>query len=195
MMDAGVSFIWPDGMWNRTLLGDGVDHMPQFLSYLKPTKTADGYVTCAALSDQEWASVCDGIRRPEMAKDPRFLTLIDRLENWSDIMELLNAECADLSTEELCARMDEADAPFAKVTELDDLHDDPQIKSQNTIVEADHPQGGPLRMPSPVARFQSTPSDIRAQSPMLGEHTDQVLAEIGHDAEKIASLRAAGIVG
>jgi crotonobetainyl-CoA:carnitine CoA-transferase CaiB-like acyl-CoA transferase len=194
MMDAGISFMWPDGCWNNTLIGEDIHKMPQILSYLKPTKTVDGYVTCAALSDEEWHAVCDGIGRPELATDPKFLTLPDRLKNWDGMTDALSDACAALTTEEICARMEEADAPYAKVTAIEQLHEDPQIQHQKSLTETTHPQGGLLRMPSPASRFQNTPSEIRHHSPMLGEHTDDVLLELGLFEDQIEVLREAGIV-
>ncbi len=194
MMDASLSFLWPDGMWNNTLLGEGIRKMTPILSFLQPTKTADGYVTCAALSDEEWRAVCEGIGQPKLATNPKYLTLSDRLDNWCSMMGELADACGELTTAEMCARMEAADAPFAKVTAIEDLHEDPQIQQQNSLVEIDHPSGGPMRMPRPVAQFEKTPSAIRRPSPMLGEHTNNVLSEMGLSDTQIAELRDTGVI-
>lgn len=99
-----------------------------------------------------------------------------------------------LETDEICARLDAEEVPYAKINQLDEVHNDPQILHRGSIVEVDHPFAGTMRMPTPPARFQSTPSNIRFLAPMLGQHTDEVLTEIGHTPDKIAAYHAAGIV-
>jgi formyl-CoA transferase len=72
--------------------------------------------------------------------------------------------------------------------------DDPQVRANATFFESDHPRMGRMREPRPPLRFERTPAAISRPAPALGEHTDEVLAELGHDAAEISAWRAAGVV-
>ena len=194
MLDAGLSFLWPDGMWNHTFLGDGIEPMPRLSDIYRVTKTMDGYITYLTVSNVEWCSMCRAINREELGLDPKFATLASRLKNIDKLGDILDAELGKWRTDEICRRLDAEEVPFAKVNSLDEVADDPQIRHRNSIREMEHEHGGTLRLPNPPARFGRTPSEIRYLSPMLGQHTDQILAELGRSEAEIANLRAAGAV-
>ena len=126
--------------------------------------------------------------------DPRFGTIPDRIKNIDELAKLLDAEIATWRTEELCAKLDAEDVPFAKINRLDEVHLDPQIVHRGTIVEMNHPSVGRMRLPRPIAQFSATPSAIRFLAPTLGQHTDEVLAELGRSKATIACLREAGAI-
>lgn len=85
--------------------------------------------------------------------------------------------------------------PAGPVNALEDVFDDPQVRPNGSIVEVDHPHAGRLRQPAPPARVERTPAAIGRPAPLLGEHTDEVLAELGYDAAARAALRADGAIG
>jgi formyl-CoA transferase len=75
------------------------------------------------------------------------------------------------------------------------VHLDPQVQHNGTLVEHERPWLGPVREPRPPAHFSATPTSLGRHAPKLDEHTDEILSELGHDAETIAAWRAAGVVG
>ncbi len=195
MLEAGLAFLWPDGMFNNTMLGDGGTPMPPLLTMVRPSKTLNGYVTCAAVTDTEWQSLTKALGRPEWGTDPKFAGMMDRFANWDEIMAWVDQELAGQTSDEVCVLLDQNDVPFAKMNAPENLHLDPQIRHNQSLVEMEHAHGGKMRMARPPARFGETPSSIRYLSPMLGQHTDEILREMGISGGKIAALRAAGAIG
>lgn len=194
MVDVGLSFLWPDGMWNETFLGDGVRPMPLLGDIYRVTQTRDGYITYLTVSDMEWRAMCRAIKREELGTDPRFAEISGRIANITEVVALLNAEIAKWDTDEICARLDAEDVPFAKINAVGDVHADPQIVHRGSLVEFDDPDFGRTRMPAPAARFTATPSSIRYRAPLMGEHTDEVLGELGYGEAQIAELKNAKVV-
>ena len=95
---------------------------------------------------------------------------------------------------EWLARLEAEDVPCAPVLSREEVIADAQVAANELIVESDHPQAGRMRQPRPAARFERTPAEIRSPAPLLGEHTNAVLTELGISLEQLAALRAAGIV-
>ena len=194
MVDVGLSFLWPDGMWNETFLGDDVRPMPLLGDIYRVTQTRDGYITYLTVSDTEWRAMCRAIKREELGTDPRFAEISGRIANITEVVALLNAEIAKWNTDEICARLDAEDVPFAKINAVGNVHTDPQIVHRGSLVEFDDPDFGRTRMPAPAARFAATPSSIRYRAPLMGEHTDEVLGELGYSDAQIAAMRNAKVV-
>jgi crotonobetainyl-CoA:carnitine CoA-transferase CaiB-like acyl-CoA transferase len=194
MVDVGLAFLWPDGMWNETLIGDDIRPMPSLSDIYRVTPTADGYITSLTVSDAEWCGMCRAINRAELGSDPKFVTVHDRIRNIDELVLLLNDEIRKWKTEEICTRLDAEDVPFAKINMLNEVHLDPQIVHRGSVVELEHPSVGRMRMPRPTAQFSATPSEIRYLAPTYGQHSDEVLTELGRDEATIAAMRAAGAV-
>ena len=107
----------------------------------------------------------------------------------------LNSSVRDYETETLLNLFVEHEIPAARVNARGDIKDDPQIIAQKTLRQVEHPLAGTLLQPRPPARFGSDESFPEDTSPALGDHTDEVLTELGYDQCAIGSLRVSGAIG
>ena len=100
---------------------------------------------------------------------------------------------ATFTTEEIRARLEAEDVPHAVVLRRDQVETDPQVVHNGQIAVTAHPAAGRLRLPRPAARFGDTAADERLHTPLLGEQTDEILAELGLAPDAIAALRKDGV--
>ena len=129
--------------------------------------------------------------------DPRFNSLEGRRDpgNAAELGTLLMTAIQSMTTKECIERMVEEDVPVGPVLELDQLFDDEQILHNDAILEFDHPTAGRFRQARPAARFDKTPQDPhRRMPPLHGEHTEEVLRELGLDDAAIGKLRGDGVI-
>jgi crotonobetainyl-CoA:carnitine CoA-transferase CaiB-like acyl-CoA transferase len=193
MLDAVISFLWPEAMAAHTFIGTKnvvIRANARDLVFA----TADGYITVGVVSDAEWVGLTRALARPEWLDDPRFKTPAGRVK-YADARLELTAEVLKTRTSAVwLARLDAEQVPCAPILNREDLLTDPQIAANALIVESEHPQAGRMRQARPAARFDGTPAELRSPAPLLGEHTEEVLTELGVSSEQLAVLRTAGAV-
>ena len=195
MLDAVVSFLWPEGMASHTFVRDGkaVSRPPDTRDLI--FETADGYITAGAMSDKEWAGMVRALDKPEWLEDERFRTPAGRMKHADARLEMTAEVMKTRTSAEWLARLDAEQVPCAPALSRHDMLTNEQIVANRLIVESEHPHVGRTRMTRPAARFAETPAELRLPAPMLGEHTEQVLTEIGLSSAQIADLRAGGVFG
>ena len=195
MLDAVVSFLWPEGMASHTFVRDGkaVSRPPDTRDLI--FETADGYITAGAMSDKEWAGMVRALDKPEWLEDERFRTPAGRMKHADARLEMTAEVMKTRTSAEWLARLDAEQVPCAPALSRHDMLTNEQIVANRLIVESEHPHVGRTRMTRPAARFAETPAELRLPAPMLGEHTEQVLTEIGLSSGQIADLRAGGVFG
>ena len=177
MIDAMVAWLWPDGMWNHTLIGEGVENkLPGGFNLV--FKTADGYITAGALTDKEWAGLAHALGHPEWVADEQLKTIPDRVKNIEALLALIAAGLRALSSAQALKSLREEEVPCAPILNMEQVLCEPQLAANQMIEESDHPVAGPMRSPRPAARFDSAPPTDRRPAPALGEHTDEILAEL-----------------
>jgi crotonobetainyl-CoA:carnitine CoA-transferase CaiB-like acyl-CoA transferase len=192
MLDAVVSFLWPEAMATHTFVSaKDVVARPQARDLV--FETADGYITVGVVSDAEWVGLTKALEHPEWLEDPRLKTPAGRVKYADARLEMTAEVLATRTSAEWLARLDAEQVPCAPVLRREDLFTDPQIAANNLIVECEHPSVGRIRQPRPAARFEKTPAELRSPAPRLGEHTEAVLAELGVSEGERISLRERGI--
>lgn len=194
MLDAMIAFHWPEGMAGHTFVGEGTRARGSRLAQDLVYETADGYITAGAVTDAEWQGLCRALDKPEWLEDERFASPHARVVNAGERFAMTAEVLATRTTEAWLARLDAEDVPSAPVLSRSELLEHPQILANELIVESEHPAAGPMRQPRPAARFDRSPAAISRAAPTLGEHTDEVLVELGLAGEEIGALRAAQVV-
>ncbi len=191
MLDTMVAYLWPEGMTGYTFVGREVPGSRAQLAQDLIFQTEDGYITTGAVSDVEWQGMCRALGHEEWLDDPRFRTAQDRVVNVQPRLALMAEVLAGGTSARWLERLDAEGVPCAPVLERHEVFEHEQARINGTVVELDHPVAGRIRQPRPAARFDATPAEIRRPAPVLGEHTREVLAEIGIDAEVLAAAGAA----
>ena len=145
----------------------------------KPFKTRDGHIAAVPYSDAHWHKFFALAGCSELAGDPRFATLSERNRHIELLYTLIEPVFAARSNAEWTTLLQEADLPYAVVNSVDDLLVDPHLQAVGFWHAMQHPTEGELIMPGIPVSFSATPGSIRRLAPNLGEHTDEVLAELG----------------
>ncbi|MFT5441002.1 MAG: crotonobetainyl-CoA:carnitine CoA-transferase CaiB-like acyl-CoA transferase [Myxococcota bacterium] len=194
MLDVGLAFLFPDGMMKHTFMGDGVLEGPALYDRYRLTETSDGHVITWTGGDNEWHALFRALNRGELCDDPRFAAGGERAKHMEELGGILYDEFQKVTSAEILERMAQEDVPGGPVLSLDEVFEDPQILHNGIVTERDHVSAGRLRDCAPAARFSKTATEQQPIAPIKGEHCDEVLLELGLDAEQIAKLRAAGVV-
>jgi crotonobetainyl-CoA:carnitine CoA-transferase CaiB-like acyl-CoA transferase len=196
MLDASLAFFWPDGMMAHTMLGEGCAAGPTLYELYRLWETADGHLVYFTASDAEFHGLFRALGHPEWCEDARFATIAARdvAAHREALGELLYHEFRKWSTRELLERMVAEQVPVGPVLSLEEILEDPQIRHNQAVFEWEHPSAGRMRQARPAARFDRTPQQPSRLPPLHGEHTDEILAELGLDEAARAALRADGVI-
>ena len=195
MLDAAISFLWPDTFLDQTFVGPGADPWPPMSRGQRVFHARDAQLILSPTQQRDVEALVRVLGAEALLREPRFATVADRIEHIDDWNDALAAEISDLQIRELSTSLEEADVPFAVVAELDDIPKDPQVRHNELLMQQEHPTAGTIRQPRTPARFTSTVPGPARPAPTLGEHTDEVLLETGLTPSEIADLRAAGALG
>lgn len=155
-------------------------------------RCADGHITIGAANDRAFARLAQVMGHPEWTGDPRFSTGDRRVTNRDSLAELVEAVTVTEPRDKWLERLDAAGVPCGPIQTYAEAFASPQARARDMRVEVSHPALGPLQALGTPLKFSETPIDPRRRGPMLGEHTDEVLAAAGFGEDEIEQLRAVG---
>lgn len=156
-------------------------------------QTKDGFITVVLMNPEQWSRFCGVIGDDELS-GPRFRTNADRLRHHAELKERVECVLATATTAEWVDRFETASIASGPIYELDEVFTDPHVKHLGLVAGMEQPGYGPMRMLGfPFAAAGQRPG-VRRPAPVLGEHTAEVLAEIGVDAGEIERLAAGGVI-
>jgi crotonobetainyl-CoA:carnitine CoA-transferase CaiB-like acyl-CoA transferase len=188
MLDAMISYLWPEGMMQYTVVGaEATSADPNDRPDLV-FKTSDGYITAGTISDSEWEGFCRASGDPELARDTRFATPAARSVNAAARIHKMAEYIAQHTTAEWLERLDAADVPCAPILRRNEIIGNEQVVARGIIAEFDQPTVGRVRQPKPAARFEVNQAVIGGPAPRVGQHSKDVLRELGYSDGDIETM-------
>ncbi|WAC74543.1 CaiB/BaiF CoA-transferase family protein [Roseateles sp. SL47] len=157
-------------------------------------QAADGHLIVAVGNDRQFAKFCEILGQPAWAEDPRFATNAQRVRHRDTLVPLL-AECmARQPRQHWLSAMEAAKVPGGAINDLAEVFEDPQVQYREMVVPMTHPLTDRLRLVASPMKLSATPVAYRLPPPLLGQHTNDILAELGHGPDAIAAWRQQGVI-
>jgi crotonobetainyl-CoA:carnitine CoA-transferase CaiB-like acyl-CoA transferase len=190
MMETILSFALVEHLWHGTL-GEpekGLGYPRMLTPHRRPYPTKDGYISVIAHSNAQWGKLFEAMGVPELIDDPRFNSVPARSRNIDAAYATLTHGMKQRTTDEWLAELRPADIPCGKVNSLDDLFTDPYLTETGYFEAHRHPVEGDVVVPAIPARFSKSPPNLHRPWPTLGEHTSEVLEELGFSSAEIDDI-------
>ena len=154
-------------------------------------EVADGHLILAVGNDSQFAKFCEVAGAPELARDPRFSRNAERVRHRATLVPQLAALLKARTRADWLAALEAAKVPSGPINDLAEVFADPQVAARAMTVRLPHPRAGDISIVASPMKFSATPVQYRRAPPLLGEHTEEVLTELGFETGEIAALRGA----
>lgn len=156
--------------------------------------SADAYFIIGCGNDGLWQRLCPAIGFGALTEDPKFKDNTSRVQNREELATILTDLFKTKPSSHWLDIIGAAGVPCGPINTIADVVDDPQVQARNMLVPIPHPQSPNLKVPASPLKLTETPPTVRRHPPMLGEHNEEVLLELGYTSEQIASLRQDGAI-
>ena len=172
-------------------LGSGHPSLVPYQSF----PASDGYFIVGCANQGLWERLCRGIDRPDLLEDPRFTTNTDRVEHRAECVETLSEIFQAKPVAYWAEVISQAGVPCGPINRVSQVVNDAQVKARNMIVDMPHPNVPDLRVPNSPLKLEETPSSIRRPPPLLGQHNEEILTDLGYGPSQITKFREKGVIG
>ncbi|GBD32350.1 MAG: CoA transferase [Gemmatimonadales bacterium] len=156
--------------------------------------TSDGWINIGAASQATWERLVEALGVPELAQDPRFCDNAARMEHREELASIIAARIRERSTAEWLDRLERAGVPAGPVLTVKEMLEHPQTAARGMVTDVPHTRLGKVRTLGFPVRLTETPAEIERGAPLLGEHTREVLRELGYEDSEITALEEQGVI-
>jgi crotonobetainyl-CoA:carnitine CoA-transferase CaiB-like acyl-CoA transferase len=194
LFEAAIAFaVWDiSEFWGTGKVPQKLGTANRMSAPYQAVRASDGYFVMGANSDKLWRSLCELIQRPDLLKDPRFASIADRLANRLTLIEELEKTFVTQPAQNWVEQMLAAGIPAGPIYNYAEALENEHARHRNIVMELDHPVEGKVRSIGFPVKLSGTPQQVRLPPPLLGEHTEEILSELGLGPDALEKLRAGG---
>lgn len=194
MMDSFAAVSMPDMIPVDSFIPSELPD-PEPLALLRAYETQDGFIVGMAFQDDHFQAFCDVMECPELMEDPAMNNMGARMADFDTWLDAIAEVIKRFTTDEALDRLDRAGVPFGPVKTIREFQNDPQVQHNGTIFDAEHPEAGTMRYVRYPGRLSETPAALYQHPPRLGEHSSQILSELGYEDADVKALLDKGVIG
>ncbi len=156
---------------------------------------SDGFFILGCGNQGLWERTCRAIERTDLLEDPRFFTNTARVEHRGECVAILSEVFKSKSVEHWVKLISDAGIPCGPINRVSDVVSNPQVLARNMVADIPHPNVQELRVPNSPLKLAATPPSVRRPPPLLGQHNEEILSELGYSLEDVTRLRSDGVIG
>ena len=158
-------------------------------------KTKDGWLNIGAANQANWLGMLDVIDAQELGEDKRFTTNVDRMEHRQELIQALETVFISQTTDSWVRLLNDAGIPASPVLDVMQMHEDAQTLAREMVTEVDHPVAGRVKTLGAPVKFHGTPGGVKRAAPLLGQHSTEVLQEVGYSTDELQVLLDKKVIG
>ena len=157
-------------------------------------KTKDVYINIAVGNDQLWERFCKAVGLEKVMNDPKFATNAKRVESREEIVKIIGDLIAAKNGEEWLKILTDAGVPCGPIYTVDKIFSDPQVLHRQMLQELDHPKVGKIKVAGTPVKLSDTPGEVKSAPPVLGQHTQEILTQLGYSDKDVAKLKEEKVI-
>lgn len=197
LYDAALALsVWETAeLWSTGRVPQPLGSAHRMTAPYQALRTRDGYITVGANNPRLWERLCQVLGRPDLLAHPLFTTSAGRMRHRGELVRELESVLTKRDTQEWDELLLDAGVPAGPLRDYQQACSDPHTLAREMVITMDHPAQGRVRALGVPVKLSGTPAAVRRAAPRLGEHTGEILAELGYSPPEISALRAQEVVG